>query len=157
MKKFMIVTCMMAMMLVGCSSEKKEYVRDTSAGKMEETTLDEVYKQFENKEDFVLLITFTFCSHCQDLKAVLEPYLQTHNVVVKELVMDKLVPTNDEYDEAKEKLNTYLKDYEGTPSFYYIEDGKKKDEIIGFGGTGNDVINIDTYDAFIQKYQIDAK
>lgn len=157
MKKLMIVTCMISMLLVGCTSEPKEYVRNTEPGKIEDTTLDEIYKKFENKEDFVLLITFTFCSHCQSLKEVMEPYLQNHGVVVYELVMDKLVPTNDEYNAAKEKLNTYLKDYEGTPSFYYIEDGKKKDEIIGFGGEGKDKIDINTYDTFIQKYQLDAK
>lgn len=154
MKKIMIIMCTLAVLLGGCDTKNKEYVRDTTPGTLEKTTLEDIYEKFENKEDFVLLITFTFCAHCQRLKEVLEPYLENHHVVVYELVMDELVPTNKEYEEAKAKLNKYLKDYEGTPSFYYIEDGKKKEEIIGFDEGNSNAI--DAYDEIVVKHQLDA-
>lgn len=158
MKKIRILGFVFMMILGGCSSSPtKEYIRDTSAGEIKESTLEEVYTKFEQKEDFVLLMTFSYCSHCHDLKELLVPYLQNHHVVIYELIMDKLTPITSDYDVAKEKLNQYLKDYEGTPSLYYIEGGKKKDEIIGFDGKVDISTNTELYDAFVQKHQLDAQ
>lgn len=156
MKRWMIMFCTFVMILTGCANNS-EYARSSAKGELKESNLEEIYTKFDQKDDFVLLITFSFCGHCQDLKAVLVPYLENHKVVVYELVMDKLTPNNADYEVAKDKLNTYLKDYEGTPSFYYIEDGKKKDEIIGFSKPEDGKDAMTPYDDLFQKYQIDAE
>ena len=152
MKKMILAFCVLTMLMSGCS-ENKKYERDTSPGTLQQATLEEVYEKFANEEDFGLLISFSYCSHCLDLKAILEPYLNDHHVIVYELVMDKLAPTRAEYYKASAELNKYLEDYSGTPSFYYIEKGKKKEEIIGFGEDST----IDMYDDIITKYRLDAK
>lgn len=159
MKKIAVILCTLGLLLSGCSEEIKDYERSTSPGNLETIHLDEVYKKFENEETFTLLITQTTCYHCQEMFKKLAPYLRTHNVLIYDLILDKEgISSQAAWDEMTDELNKYVKDFSGTPALYYIEDGKKKDEIIGWGAdeNGKNEINIDTYDTLVRRHQLDA-
>lgn len=139
--------------LISC----KSYERSTDTGMIVSTDMTEIYEMIENKETFVMAITQSFCSHCEDFKQnVLIDYLEDHHVIFYDVVADKL----DSYDSVinfvkknpnPDKFVTSEDKYQLlTPTFYYIVDGEVEEIWVG-------TMDENQFNKLIERYQIDRK
>lgn len=111
MKKF-IIYLLLILLATGCNfTEKKQSYIEISY---------ETYEQkMENKEDFILFIGSTTCSHCQDFKPVLENVITDYDLKI--YYIDLYKTTKEQGDKIWE--DTFL---EGTPTIVFISKGKIK-------------------------------
>ena len=72
--------------------------------------------RFENKEDFILYIGSTNCSHCMNFKSTLEKIIGKYQLDIKYVDISKL--TQKEYEVLKNKTKL-----QGTPTVVFIDDG----------------------------------
>jgi len=85
-------------------------------GKLIELTLDNVVEKIENKEDFVLCISRTTCSHCYDYKPKLESVAKENNINIYYIDVDK-------YDE--DKFSDIISFNGSTPTTIFIKNGEE--------------------------------
>lgn len=100
-----------AILLTGCNGKITSY---------QEIKYDKLIEMFEDKEDFVLFIGSSQCSHCQSYKPKLEAIIKVNQIKVYYIDVNEL--SNDE----NEALERYVP-YSGTPYTVFIEDGKVKE------------------------------
>ena len=80
----------------------------------------EIIEKIEDKEDLILLISQTTCSHCENYKPKLKDVAKKHKLHVYYIDVDLL--DEDEYD----KLNSYLSfASSGTPITIFLKDGNE--------------------------------
>ncbi len=152
MKKLILILCVCSVMLSACTSRKSEYERSSKPGRLIPITFQTTLDRLEKKDTFVLLISQTTCGACKQLKEVLDLYLSEHEVIIYDLILDQEVKSQEEFIEAQSRLNTYMKNFEGTPAFYYIEEGRNRGDVIGYDNKRG----ITPYDNLVQKFQLDA-
>ncbi len=105
-----------------------------------EITISDLNKMIDDKEDFILLVSQTSCSHCISFKPILNKALKQEKIIGYELDVQKI--STSEKREIFDKL-----DVSGTPTTQIYIDGKRKlDRIIGVD-TQDNVIE------FIQKFK----
>lgn len=121
MKKIVMLLAILLVITTGCFSKLKSY---------EEISFTELERKFEMKEDFILFIGSSDCSHCQSYKPKLEAIIKVHQVKVYYIDISAL--SLEEY----KKINRYVT-FSGTPYTVFIEDGSLK-EI----GDGKEVYSI---------------
>lgn len=111
MKKIilLIATIIVTFSLTGCVNKG---LTEVNYGKVEE--------MFRNKEDFVLYIGSTNCSHCQSYKPKLESVIRSNSLTVYYLDISKI--TEEQYNSLS-KLVTFS----GTPHTVFIENGSIKE------------------------------
>lgn len=146
MKRIMTIFCCMLVLLTsGCSS----YKRDTSAGKVEKITIEQMEQKIKNKETFTILFTQSWCGNCQTFLTMLEDYLPNHHVVVYDLVFDK-DPITDQ-KERLERVQKVFPSMTATPIVYYVEKGELKSELT----SDDDGLTQSRFDDWVQKNEID--
>lgn len=113
MKKIVlfIVVVLTAILLTGCNGKITSY---------QETNYDKIMEMFEAKENFVLFIGSSQCSHCQTYKPKLEAVIKVNQIKVYYIDVNKLS------SEENAKLESYVP-YSGTPYTVFIENGKVKE------------------------------
>lgn len=80
----------------------------------------EIIEKIEDKEDLILLISQTTCSHCENYKPKLKDVAKKYKLHVYYIDVDLL--DEDEYDE----LNSYLSfASSGTPITIFLKDGNE--------------------------------
>ena len=80
----------------------------------------EIIEKIEDKEDLILLISQTTCSHCENYKPKLKDVAKKYKLHVYYIDVDLL--DEDEYDE----LNSYLSFASaGTPITIFLKDGNE--------------------------------
>lgn len=91
------------------------------------------YKKFEekinNKDSFILVITRTDCSHCQEYKPLLKQILLEYDITAYELDEEKLS------EEEENKLKSII-NVSGTPTTVFITDGEEKQTSSRLIGSG---------------------
>ena len=107
--------------------------------------------KMKNKEDFVIVFTQSWCAHCEKFRDMLDEYLPKHHVIVYDVVIDK-DPNPDRSGNIK-KIQSYFKTMDSTPSLYYVEKGKVKDEL----ENGDDGITKEKFDSWVQNFKLDEK
>ncbi len=112
------------LLLTGCASNKetKSYI---------EIDYKEYQQKLENKETFALYIGSATCSHCQDLKPILEKVITNYDLEIYYIDLNKLVVTeyidgNKVVDETKYKEVWNTSNLTGTPTIVFVSDGKIK-------------------------------
>lgn len=85
------------------------------------------------KEDFVLLVWQTGCSHCEDFEPRLNEIIKEYGLKIYGLNLSEL--KSDEYAVIQNKTLSHA-----TPTLVYFEDGKNNSKIIGAQSKEN-VIN----------------
>lgn len=154
MKKiFICFSCAFVLLMSACSAG---YERSNNPGSLVSVKMEEVRDMMEKKETFALMFTQTNCSHCIDfLEGVLSDYISDHELVMYDVVFDKLDSMDDVYKFIEEHPNPKRFLGEGmdetsayTPSFYFIEDGEVKDIYIG-------QMDERTLDGFVKQYRLD--
>ena len=143
MKKILLSALACMMLLTGCS---KDYERDTNPGEIRYINYSEAQKMIKEKQTFLLILSLPGCSHCIDMEAMLEEYLQDHNVIVYNAA---LVDDNN-LELTTEETKKEFPDYAGTPDINYMKDGKIKDHFSGF-------MSAEKFDEFVKDNQLDEK
>lgn len=88
-------------------------------GELKEITWANVQKKIEKKEDFVLVLSQTTCSHCAQYKPTLKEVTKNYEVTIYYLDYDKY-----DEEEIKEILNTL--NYDGdTPTTFFFKEGSE--------------------------------
>lgn len=86
----------------------------------------------DNKENFILEVIQTGCSHCQEFSPRFKAILKTNNIKAYSLNLYNL--TEEEKDKFEE-----LTTISGTPTVLFFEDGKETNNRI-YGAVSNDKI-----------------
>ena len=148
MKKIMYITTLCFLLLLsGCGG----YTRDETPGALRTISVADMEKKMKNKEDFVIVFTQSWCAHCEKFRDMLDEYLPKHHVIVYDVVIDK-DPNPDRSGNIK-KIQSYFKTMDSTPSLYYVEKGKVKDEL----ENGDDGITKEKFDCWVQNFKLDEK
>ena len=90
-------------------------------------TIDKLENKIEHEKDFILVITQTGCSHCENYLPVLNEVLKSNHMYAYELNIAEL--SLDEYNSFKEIVN-----FSGTPTTVFFKDGEEKsikDRLVG--------------------------
>ena len=133
--------------LISCKDVK--YVRDYSKGSIIEVRLKEALDSAKTDEN-IILFTQSTCMDCINLKKILIPYVENHNIFIKEVVLDKEGMSKEEISRNRKKINEIFPNFNSTPSMYYVKNGKIIDEIY----------NIDSeevLDSWVVKNKLDKK
>lgn len=144
MKKLLI--CLLCLVsLTACANS--DYQRDNTPGKREFITLAQMQKMMQNKQSFIVVYSVSTCSGCAQFNNFLKTYLKDHHVIVNEVMLDF-----EETSEAENlaTINKYFKDFNTTPTLYYVKKGKVKAKIMH-----RDLVDETVFDEFITKYQLD--
>ena len=88
-------------------------------GELKEITWNDIEKKINKKEDFVLVLSQTTCSHCAEYKPILKEVTKKNKVTIYYLDYDKY-----NEDKIKEILNTLNFDG-GTPTTFFFKEGKE--------------------------------
>ena len=89
----------------------------TPKGKLEELSFDSLKEKITNKEDFILCITSTTCSHCYDFKPKLEEVAKENNIIIYYINYDKY-----DVNEFKDLIS-----FDGsTPNNIFIKNGEEE-------------------------------
>lgn len=113
-KKLIILVSICLILLVGA------FIADGILGNNYFSKIEykEIINKIENKEDLVLLISQTTCSHCESYKPKLKDVAKKYKVKVYYIDIDLL--DDDEYDE----LDSYLSmGNSGTPLTIFLKNG----------------------------------
>lgn len=82
-------------------------------------SFNDLQEKINNKETFILVITQTTCSHCQEYKPILKKVLANYDIYAYEIEQDTL--TQDERKELE-----HIASISGTPTTIFIIDGQEK-------------------------------
>lgn len=80
---------------------------------------EDLIEKIENKEDFVLLISRTTCSHCVTYKPKLKEVANKYKVNIYYIDVDLLSDAEDD------NLTSYI-NYDGTPVTVFLRNGEEK-------------------------------
>ena len=96
------------------------YILTPKEGELLEVDYDQVLKMIETKEDFVLLVSQSTCSHCATFKPKLKTIAKDHGLDIYYIDYD--MEDKDTQDEFLEKFNLSG----ATPTTMFFENGKEK-------------------------------
>lgn len=113
-KKVIILVSICLVVLVGAVIAD----RVLSKSYLKELKYDDVIEKLENKEDFVLLISQTQCSHCISYKPKLEDVANEHKVMIYYIDVDLL--EEEDYNELNSRISFASS---GTPLTIFFKDG----------------------------------
>lgn len=82
-------------------------------------SFNELEEKINNKDTFILVITQTTCSHCQEYKPNLKKVLADYNLYAYEIEQDSITK------EERKKLDQ-IANISGTPTTIFIIDGKEQ-------------------------------
>lgn len=83
-------------------------------------TYNEILEKVNNKEDFVLCVSASECSHCMSYKPKLKKISNKYNIKIYYTDVDTL--TKEEYNEFKDKFS-----FDGsTPTTIFFKEGEEK-------------------------------
>lgn len=133
MKKKILIIVTLLTLITGCGSDLKYQISSDSkiseSNKKNKTeyidiSYDEYKKKISNKEDFVLFLYQTGCSHCLSYEPKLNKVISDYDLTIYALNLANL--SEKEYAVVKNK--TFVN---GTPTTIFIEDGAKSESLIG--------------------------
>ena len=158
MRKIILVISL-CFMLIGCNT-KVDYERSNEMGIIKYTSMVDVLERMDNKETFMFMLGFDFCSTCAWFKEeVLSDYIRNHGFefnlveISKSMSQEELDPVFQfilDHPNPPQFLKEGQTETEPlAPSFYFIVNGKVEEIFIG------PEMDEKKFDQFIQKYQLD--
>ena len=90
-----------------------------SNGNLKELKSNEVIEKIENKEDFVLCVAQTTCSHCEMYKPKLKKLANKYDIFIYYINIDKL------NKEEEKEFNKYIYT-DGTPVTIFFKNGEEE-------------------------------
>ena len=110
MKKLLVLLTTI-LLFTGCNKLKS----------YEEINYEELNKMIENKEDFILFIGSSTCSHCAAYKEKVNKFVKEYQTKIYYIDIHKFSET----ESNKFKL---IVNFEGTPTTVFFEKGKEKED-----------------------------
>lgn len=117
LKKKIIILCVVALILLVGALVADKII---SKNYFNEITYQEIITKMNNKDNFVLCITQTTCSHCISYKPKLEKVANKYKVDTYYIEVDLL------QEDEKKELSKYITISGGTPSTIFIKEGTEK-------------------------------
>lgn len=113
-KKAIILGSICLVILIGA------FIADRVLSKsyFKELKFDEVIEKIENKDDFVLLISQTTCTHCISYKPKLEEVANEYKINIYYIEVDLLD------DEERDKFSSYI-NFSSTPVTVFLKNGEE--------------------------------
>lgn len=134
--------------LMGCT--KTSYERDTSQGEIIEISLQQLKQKMDKKETFAVMLTQSMCGYCKDFEELLAAYIQSHHVIMYNVVLDNEKATP---QENLVTIKSYFKNFSSTPSIYYVRDGVNEHQLLA----SNKEISEHDLNDWIRKHKLDEK
>ena len=88
-----------------------------------ELNIDQLYNLIDSKQEFILELYTSYCSHCKDLEPKLVQFSQKENNVIYRLSLDFIVSQEDYDNRLVNKYPTIFVD-EGTPQILFINNSE---------------------------------
>lgn len=148
MKYFRTISLVSTVFLLSSCTNNETYERDTSPGEVVTITLDDVDKKIADKETFLIVLSQSTCEHCILMSNMIYEYKQDHRFTLFNVTLDAEVGNE---NTIKKRIHINFPNFEITPSLYYVENGKLKDEL----QHPNSEITEKSFDTFIMKHKID--
>lgn len=133
-------------LLVGCKEQEKFYLNDEfyeleNKG-ITEVDIEEVNSRINNKDNFLLYIFLVGCTTCDELRKILDDYLEDTNLEILSLPYDSM-----------EKGSTLKKTVKYSPSVVIFKNGK----IVDFLDTSSDddtecFRSLEAFKAWLESY-----
>ena len=117
-RKNTIIIIISIILLIGIISVL--ILNNNSQSNLKKVNYNEVNSMIENKESFVLCISRTTCSHCNDFKPKLNEVAKKYDKTIYYIDIDK------ETEENQEKFNELISFDGSTPTTVFIKDGEEQ-------------------------------
>ena len=101
-------------------SYKQTIEEQNQSEHLKKISYSELENKMNNREDFILLISNLYCSHCNSFKPKFIEVLNNYNITAYEIDLSTLEPGD------REKLDNKI-DFNGTPTTIFIEKGVEND------------------------------
>lgn len=142
MKAKMLMVSLLAASLLctGCSAEQKKDPKDNKAvetekerGGIQQLNVKSFKEMLDKKNTFVMFLTQSTCSHCNNMKRTVVPYLREHkDLPFYEIELDMLGDQKSDAMTSLSALKDLVEEIDGsTPTFYYFNNGELKDSKSG--------------------------
>lgn len=95
------------------------YIVSPKKGELKEISYNEIKKKTENKDDFILVVSKSTCSHCATYKPKVEKIAEDYGITIYFINYD---------NEKEETQKEFLKEFNldgSTPITMFIENGKE--------------------------------
>lgn len=92
----------------------------TNKSNLVKLNYDEIIEKINSKEDFVLCVSASYCTHCNNYKPKLKKIANKYDIIIYYTDIDKF--TDEEYENFKSKLSFDG----GTPITIFFKDGEEK-------------------------------
>ena len=92
----------------------------TNKSNLVKLNYDEIIEKINSKEDFVLCVSASYCTHCNNYKPKLKKIANKYDIIIYYTDVDKF--TDEEYENFKRKLSFDG----GTPITIFFNDGEEK-------------------------------
>ncbi len=100
-----------------------------SGNTLEELTWEQTQEKINNKEDFVIVLTQTTCSHCMEYKPILKKVAKNNNITIYYLDYDN-------YDEeTANEILAYFNFSGDTPTTFFFKEGSEISLMSRISGT----------------------
>lgn len=149
MRKILSILFIFTMLFTITGCGEREYIRDSSKGNISEVKLDDALTMAK-KDEIIILFTQSTCKDCILLKEILIPYLENHNISIREVVLDNEGTSKEDIQNNRKKINEIFPEFNSTPSMYYLKDGKIIDEIL-------EVTSEEQLEEWVVKNKLDSK
>ena len=93
--------------------------QNKKTGELKQITYKQILQKVEKKEDFILIVSKSNCSHCMSYKPKVEIIAKDYNITVYYIDFDK---------EKEKDTDEFLKEFKldgSTPMTLFIKDGKE--------------------------------
>lgn len=137
-KRWMIFLCLLA--VCGCttgtteSKDKPGQQKETVVcNELAQLDMESLKDKLNRKESFVVMVTQSTCSYCNNMKRSVIPYIREHpDIPFYELEVDMLGTKKSDIGINFDKLKTLIKEFSGsTPELLYIKDGNVAKQATG--------------------------
>ena len=137
MKRIMAVClCLCLSLLAGCTESRTypEISLDPGNGEVKSISLDDAIAKKDDGENFLLIITQTYCGYCMNFFAESDAYTQEAGIT---LWCVTLVHDN-------------FGDFSSTPSLYYIGEGETQDTLL----SSEEEVTLESYQTWLKENHI---
>ncbi|HJC37261.1 MAG TPA: hypothetical protein H9702_09075 [Candidatus Merdibacter merdavium] len=150
MKRIMTICLSLClMMLAGCADNKTypPITLDPGNGEVRSISIDDAIEKKNDGENFLLIVTQTYCGYCMDFFAESDAYTKAAGITLWCVTLDK-----EEYSEEQnlKLVHDNFGDFSSTPSLYYIGEGETQDMLL----SSEEQVTLESYQTWLKENHI---
>lgn len=149
MKKRVIVSlCLCLALFAGCSSKTYPKVElDPGKGEVKSITLDNAIEKKNNNENFLLIITQTYCGFCMDFFSESDAYTKEKGITLWCITLDK---ENRSTEQNLSLVHDNFGDFSTTPSLYFVGEGETQSTLL----SSEESVTLESYQEWLKEIQV---